>query len=601
MDRRLQASPRRSRFWAAAHEWYRQSAPPDLAAAAALLRHTNTTVATAFIYPTPRSSVALLLKGLPPSTTKDDVFGAFEQVGGTDVKIVPDATGQLTATVWFTSADQAETVHTNAKSAHGGKGLKFGGKFILPQPAAGDPRSGGPAGGGGVAAAAIQAAMAMSNAAKAQASVYGGGGGGGGAAPAPAAPPGGGAQSVVVPAGGMLQGVPETLMYHTVDGYYYDSATGYYYDSSSGYYYDGKAGLYYWWDATTKKYTVATKGSGTAATTATTAAPGASGSVAPAVGLAQATDAKKVAADMEKWAKKRKREVEKDKSKKLKLTLKRPADKLATAAGGSAVGAAAVAFTASTAPEKEEEESQGGWTLDPALDRAKASSEEAVSDADDPDDVDPDDVALPEEASLLAQYSKPGTDLWEAAVARGHVDVGQGACLLCQRGLGTEAKLQKHVQSSKLHATNLTTAKDKIVAALSPVEKEAFDKAIREASYRDRAAERRSTFGQSKKAPKRRATSAAKRADAASAPVVQPNRGGIAESNLGSKMLKKMGWSKGEGLGKAGQGITAPIQAQKHVSGAGIGAAPVLSTEEATDDSYKGHALQMTRARYKQL
>ena len=31
------------------------------------------------------------------------------------------------------------------------------------------------------------------------------------------------------------------------------------------------------------------------------------------------------------------------------------------------------------------------------------------------------------------------------------------------------------------------------------------------------------------------------------------------ESNLGFKMLEKMGWTEGKGLGSSGQGITAPI------------------------------------------
>lgn len=34
----------------------------------------------------------------------------------------------------------------------------------------------------------------------------------------------------------------------------------------------------------------------------------------------------------------------------------------------------------------------------------------------------------------------------------------------------------------------------------------------------------------------------------------------IGEDNVGSKMLKAMGWKKGEGLGKDGKGIVAPVQ-----------------------------------------
>jgi hypothetical protein len=64
---------------------------------------------------------------------------------------------------------------------------------------------------------------------------------------------------------------------------------------------------------------------------------------------------------------------------------------------------------------------------------------------------------------------------------------------------------------------------------------------------------------------------------------------GIGDDNIGKKMLQKLGWKAGEGLGKHGTGITAPIQvcdyklnarrllliledqAEMHVPGAGLG------------------------------
>jgi anti-sigma factor RsiW len=89
---------------------------------------------------------------------------------------------------------------------------------------------------------------------------------------------------------------------------------------------------------------------------------------------------------------------------------------------------------------------------------------------------------LPEDAFLLARFSKPRADLWETAQGRKHVDVTQGACMLCQRGLGTDEKLEKHVRGSQLHATNLAIAGEAIMAALTPPQKEAFDRTVREAS-----------------------------------------------------------------------------------------------------------------------
>jgi hypothetical protein len=40
--------------------------------------------------------------------------------------------------------------------------------------------------------------------------------------------------------------------------------------------------------------------------------------------------------------------------------------------------------------------------------------------------------------------------------------------------------------------------------------------------------------------------------------------------SLAEKMLKKMGWREGEGLGKHKQGIATPLVAQKVAAGAGV-------------------------------
>lgn len=54
----------------------------------------------------------------------------------------------------------------------------------------------------------------------------------------------------------------------------------------------------------------------------------------------------------------------------------------------------------------------------------------------------------------------------------------------------------------------------------------------------------------------------------------------ITDSNKGRKMLEKMGWRKGEGLGKDGGGMRAPIQLQLRQAHAGLGTGKPSSIEE---------------------
>ena len=47
----------------------------------------------------------------------------------------------------------------------------------------------------------------------------------------------------------------------------------------------------------------------------------------------------------------------------------------------------------------------------------------------------------------------------------------------------------------------------------------------------------------------------------------------IDSSNIGFRLLAKMGWTQGQGLGRLGQGIKEPIRMQLNVDGLGLGKA----------------------------
>jgi Pin2-interacting protein X1 len=49
------------------------------------------------------------------------------------------------------------------------------------------------------------------------------------------------------------------------------------------------------------------------------------------------------------------------------------------------------------------------------------------------------------------------------------------------------------------------------------------------------------------------------------------------KSTFGEKILKKMGWSQGEGLGKAKKGEIEPLQSRKRKENLGLGADPSKS------------------------
>lgn len=71
----------------------------------------------------------------------------------------------------------------------------------------------------------------------------------------------------------------------------------------------------------------------------------------------------------------------------------------------------------------------------------------------------------------------------------------------------------------------------------------------------------------------------------------------LGEENIGNRLLQKMGWKEGQGLGSSGSGMVDPIQAEFRQGRAGLGATPPVEEPYGT----KGRSLQLTRKRYDEI
>ncbi|XP_074425017.1 angiogenic factor with G patch and FHA domains 1 isoform X2 [Larus michahellis] len=92
------------------------------------------------------------------------------------------------------------------------------------------------------------------------------------------------------------------------------------------------------------------------------------------------------------------------------------------------------------------------------------------------------------------------------------------------------------------------------------------NKAVKNPKYKDRAGKRRETIG---------SEGTFQRDDSPASVHVE-----IGNSNKGRKMMEKMGWKTGEGLGKDGGGMKDPIHPQLHKTHAGLGTSRPASIED---------------------
>lgn len=72
----------------------------------------------------------------------------------------------------------------------------------------------------------------------------------------------------------------------------------------------------------------------------------------------------------------------------------------------------------------------------------------------------------------------------------------------------------------------------------------------------------------------------------------------ISENNKGNKLLQKMGWTEGQGLGRSNQGRTDIIETEARISNAGLGSKNASYGAGAGDCDYKTYIKKMMKSRY---
>lgn len=172
------------------------------------------------------------------------------------------------------------------------------------------------------------------------------------------------------------------------------------------------------------------------------------------------------------------------------------------------------------------------------------------------------------------------------------MDFEKNICLLCKRSFTDSDHISRHRSLSKLHSSRLKRLRKRL---FSEEQLDRIERKEREALYRDRAKERRLKYGQTDRIipvePKESHLAKKSRTvDVASKP--------LGLDNKGAKLMTKMGWREGIGLGKSNEGMTDIIKLESQVGKSGLGS---KSYKVDPSLSYKDAVKQIMYQRYHEL
>lgn len=342
-----------------------------------------------------------------------------------------------------------------------------------------------------------------------------------------------------------------TFMYDETSGYYYDPGTGLYYDGNTQYFYNSQINQYMYWDSSSSTYIAATQAQQNTEQPKLPNPPQVTveNTIVKEPEEKKKKDkedkvkvAKKIAKDMERWARTLNQKKENARN---NYVMEQPLDT------GSSKGSADIGFSVLGA----------GPSLAQPVGLVRELSPPPVG-----------DEFLVKNQEPVAMDNDDGIIDWTKLT-----------CLLCKRRFPSADVLNKHKTMSDLHKQNLAEFRKK--EELLPQTN----------GYRDRAAERRMKFGEDEPIIRKRYEPQ----DAMPPPMPSAPPPNVVDT-IGGKMLQKMGWSEGRGLGKTEQGRIAPIEAEQRPALVGLGQKRGIYTP-TPGETYRDTVKKLMIARYKEV